>query len=220
MFSALQTSAVKAAIRANELGSASPYALSFAKLGSSGASFGVFQGDMHANPAIRTVLQQVLHAAAMDAATVARIVGVLSAPCPNGNPLSPQDALHVNTALGSTAGAALIDAMDAQLLQTVLTHIQQAVDAAAFRKWTLADRALLYIALWSNMTGAPGQLCTWIGGQTISGVAPPHGPIVAEADLRTYLSAQSYFQQHPANFIHFKQSVAAGAALFQPVAMV
>ena len=75
MFSALQTSAVKAAIRANELGKASPYALSFAKLGSSGASFGVFQGDMHANPAIRTVLQQVLHAAAMDGAAITRIVG-------------------------------------------------------------------------------------------------------------------------------------------------
>lgn len=220
MFSALQTGAVKAAIAANELGKASPYALSFAKLGSSGASFGVFQGDMHANPAIRTVLQQVLHAAAMDAAAVTRIVGTLSAPCPNGNPLSPQDALHVNDALASPAGSALVDAMDAQLLQTVLTHIQQAVEAAAIHKWTIADVALLYIALWTNMTGAPGQLCAWIGGQTISGVAPPHGPVVAENDLQTYLAAQSYFQQRPANFIHFKQSVAAGAALFQPAAMV
>jgi hypothetical protein len=126
----------------------------------------------------------------------------------------------VDNALAAPAGAALVDAMDAQLLQTVLMHIQQAVDAAAIRNWTLADVALLYIALWSNMTGAPGQLCAWIGGQTISGVAPPHGPIMAEADLQTYLSAQSYFQQHPANFIHFKQSVAAGAALFQPTAMV
>jgi hypothetical protein len=220
MFSALQTSAVKAAIRANELGKLSPYALSFAKLGSSGASFGVFQGDMHSNPSVRIVLEQVLHGAAMDAAAVTRIVGMLSAPCPNGNPLSPQDALHVNNALSSATGSALVDAMDGQLLQTVLTHIQQAVDAASARTWTIAETAMLYIALWSNMTGAPGQLCAWIGGETVSGVAPPAGPIVAEADLQTYLTAQSYFQQHPANFTHFKQSVAAGAAIFQPEAMV
>ena len=45
--------ALRAALKENEIGNASPYRLSYAKLGQSGASFGVFQGDTHVNPKAR-----------------------------------------------------------------------------------------------------------------------------------------------------------------------
>ncbi len=43
--------ALRAALKENEIGNASPYRLSYAKLGQSGASFGVFQGDTHVDAA-------------------------------------------------------------------------------------------------------------------------------------------------------------------------
>ena len=41
--------AIRAAIKANEIGTESPYRLSYARLGVSGASFGIFQGDTNVN---------------------------------------------------------------------------------------------------------------------------------------------------------------------------
>ena len=52
--------AIKASIRANEIGSQSPYKLSFAKKGNSGASYGVFQNDTYANRTALTTLTQIL----------------------------------------------------------------------------------------------------------------------------------------------------------------
>ena len=55
--------AIRAAIKQNELGNASPYCLSYARLGQSGASFGIFQGDTNVNPLARSTLTDVLNAA-------------------------------------------------------------------------------------------------------------------------------------------------------------
>lgn len=217
MFSDIEISAIKAAIRANELGNISPYQLSFAKKGSSGASFGVFQGDMHANGSVRETFANVLKAASVDAPTIARLTAVLSAPCPEGNPLSSQDTTMVNAAL-SGPGRTLVDEMDDTLLQTVLAHVQQAIDAASAKGFTIDPVAQIDIALWCNMTGAPDSLCKWIGGQTTMGVPAPQGPVVVQANLETYLGKTAFFQANPKNFAHFRQSVAVGAAILTPPA--
>ena len=54
--------AITAAIKTNEIGNASPYALSYAELGASGASFGIFQGDTNVNHTARATLLQALQA--------------------------------------------------------------------------------------------------------------------------------------------------------------
>ena len=45
--------AIKEAIKQNEIGDQSPYKLSYARLGVSGASFGVFQGDTNVSDVAR-----------------------------------------------------------------------------------------------------------------------------------------------------------------------
>ena len=62
--------AIRAALRENEIGNQSPYVLSYAELGNSGGSFGVFQGDACVDPNARAALKQVLVAANVNAATI------------------------------------------------------------------------------------------------------------------------------------------------------
>ena len=70
--------------------------------------------------------------------------------------------------------------------------------------------ALLYIALWINMTGAPGMLNQWLLGTPELGVAPPAGPSVTRVNVESYLHASCYFRLHPRNFTHMSDSVDAG----------
>src|ERR1700743_3572512 len=93
--------AIREAIKQNEIGNQSPYKLSYARLGESGASFGIFQGDCHVNDKARSTLRQILAAAGVDAATSARIMGALKNACPNGSPLSAADAALTDNAIGS-----------------------------------------------------------------------------------------------------------------------
>jgi hypothetical protein len=205
--------AIREAIKQNEIGNASPYMLSYARLGESGASFGIFQGDTHVNATARDVLRQVLEAAGADAVTVGRIGTALDAALPHGSPLSPADNTLANDALASARGKALVDAMDTTLLNVVLGYLDRCNAAAAKKGWVIAPVALLYIALWVNMTGAPDTLCKWLGGTSVMGLAPPAGPTVTQANLETYLQATSYFHAHPQNFKHMHDSVMAGAKL-------
>src|SRR5580692_9484759 len=99
--------AIKLAIKENELGSASPYVLSYAMLGASGASFGIFQGDTNVNHTARATLLKALQANGTDADAITRIMAAVSQPCPNGNPLSPDDTIAANAALSSDGGKAL-----------------------------------------------------------------------------------------------------------------
>lgn len=207
--------AIKAAIQANELGTASPYVLSFAGLSQSGASFGIFQGDTNVNAAARGVLRQALAAANADPASCDRIISALSQPCPQ-NPLSPSDTTLADNALSSDAGKALVDAMDSKLLQTVLADLDSSIAAAASRTFTLDPAVQLYICLWSNMTGAPTTLNHWLGGTTELGVAPPAGPLVSRPNIEAYLRSSSFFQLHPQNFLHMSDSVDAGMAVLAP----
>lgn len=212
MVDAAMLPAIKEAIKQNEIGNASPYCLSYACRGQSGASFGVFQGDTNVNQTARSTLQGVMQAAGLSSDTVARIMAAVSRPCPNGNPLSPADTTAVNGALAAAAGQQAVDAMDGTLLQVVLNSLDTSLAAATAMDFTIDPGAQLYIALWINMTGAPNTLNRWIGG-TPTGAACPTGPTVTVADITAYLQATQYFQQNPRNFKHMQDSVAAGAAL-------
>jgi hypothetical protein len=205
--------AIREAIKQNELGNASPYKLSFACLGQSGASFGIFQGDTNVNHTARATLLQILRDAGVDTATVTRILAAVSQPCPNGNPLAEADAALVDDALASAAGKAAVDAMDDTLLQIVLHELDSSIAAAATRQLAIDPAALLYIALWVNMTGAPTTLNGWLAGGQALGLAPPPGPMVTPLNLESYLQANSYFRLHPRNFVHLQDSVKAAQPL-------
>jgi len=203
--------ALRAAIRQNELGTASPYCLSYARLGQSGASFGIFQGDTNVNPLARSTLTDVLNAAGIDDATVAGIVAAVSKPLPDGCPLSSADQTLVDNALASGFGQPLVDQMDDQLMRTVLNGIDSCIAASINRP--IDPEAQLYMALWINMTGAPTTLAKWLGGTEVAGLASPEGATVTATDLETYLQASAYFRENPRNFGHMQASVAAGTAL-------
>lgn len=205
--------AIRGAIKENELGNASPYALSYARLGASGASFGIFQGDTNVNHTARATLLRALQANATDAGATGRIMAAVSQPCPNGNPLSAEDSAAADQALSCDAGRALVDAMDDTLLNVVLGELDSCIAAAATRKQTIDAQALLYIALWVNMTGAPDTLNKWLSGTQEVGLAPPVGPVVTPQNLQNYLQANTYFRLHPRNFVHMQDSVAAALPL-------
>jgi hypothetical protein len=203
--------AIRAAIKQNELGDASPYCLSYARLGQSGASFGIFQGDTNVNPRARSTLSDVLNAAGLADDAVAAILAAVSKPLPAGNPLTPGDTTTVDDALASDLGRPLVDAMDTQLMQTVLNGIDSCVAASGTRP--IDPEAQLYLALWINMTGAPTTLAKWLGGSEVEGLAPPAGATVTPQDIATYLQASAYFRENPRNFAHMQSSVQAGVGL-------
>lgn len=205
--------AIKAAIKQNEIGDASPYQLSYARLGASGASFGVFQGDTNVSHTARATLAAALQAAGANATTVARILGLVGQPCPNGNPLSPSDTKLANEALTSPAGRQLVDRMDDELLQIVLHGVDTCIASAQSQGRTIDPVAVLYIALWVNMSGPPTILSQWLGGSPELGLSPPAGSAVSQQDLESYLHASKFFVLHPKNFAHMQHSVQAAMPL-------
>jgi hypothetical protein len=111
----------------------------------------------------------------------------------------------------------LVDAMDGTLLDIVLSELDSAIAAAASSGKTIEPRALLYIALWVNMTGAPTTLNKWLGGDEECDVAAPTGPVVTFTDLENYLQGTTYFRLHPRNFVHMQASVTAALPLLPTV---
>jgi hypothetical protein len=202
--------AIRAALRENEIGNQSPYVLSYAELGRSGGSFGVFQGDACVDANARAALKQVLVAANVDSATVTRIVNAVSQPCPNGSPLSPGDQKTADDALDSPKGRSIVDAMDGKTLQVILGELDSSVAAAQSINRSLNPGSQVSIALWVNMTGAPTALNEWIKGATIGGVAPPAAAAVTRDDVKRYLKGTKFFTLHPKNLIHFEASVDKG----------
>jgi len=208
--------AIKEAIKQNEIGNASQYELSYARLGTSGASFGVFQGDTNVSHVARATLAAALRARGADEGTVARILGLVGQSCPNGNPLSPEDTDLANAALSSSDGRKLVDQMDDGLLQIVLHGVDSCIAAAQTRSLTIDGIAILYIALWVNMTGPPNMLSRLLSGTPELGVPPPSGPRVSQHDIESYLHATKFFVLHPRNFVHLQESVQAAIPLLPP----
>jgi hypothetical protein len=215
--------AIRAAIKANEIGSADPYALSFAGKGNSGASFGIFQNDTAANSSALKTLQSILTTAALPDEQIARIIDLLGKPCTT-NPLTAADEGAVNAALHSDAGKLAVDALDDKQLSVVCGYLDRAVQAS---KNPIEGKAQLGICMWCNMTGAPTTLLTWLGGSSVvaaGGKVDPPGNPASFDDLTRLLQKQTFFVNNPRNWQHFADSAAEGAellpsTLFQPMAL-
>lgn len=205
--------AIRETIKQNEIGNQTPYVLSYAEKGKSGASFGAMQGDTNVSALARNVLSNVLAAAGAAKADINRIMTAVSKALPHGNPLSAADTKLANNALASAKGRKLVDAMDDRLLSDVLTGVDACIAAAASRKVTISPIAHLYIAPWINMSGPPSLLKTWLAGTPVYGLTPPPPPEVIAEEMESYLQATAYFQAHPRNFVHYKQCVDIGAKL-------
>jgi hypothetical protein len=200
--------AIRAAIKANEIGAGDPYSLSFAGKAKSGASFGIFQNDTAANPQALATLKSILEKAGLPAGQVANIINLLSKATPT-NPLKPEDTEAVNDALSSADGMKAVDALDDKGLKRVCGDLDDAVDAA---KNPIEGKAQLGICMWCNMTGPPSTMLTWLGGSAVDEVDPPGNPVSFD-DLTRLLQNTTYFTNNPGNWQHFADSAEEGAKL-------
>jgi hypothetical protein len=205
--------AFRMALRLHEIGNQSPYQLFFAGKGNSGASFGFMQGDLAAGQAeVTRTFRAALKDAGFTAEEIKSLVARLSVHL-IGNPLSAEETKRVNAAL--LAAAAEVDAMDETILQKVYGSVDVCIEiaASATPKRTIEPKALLYMALWINMSGPPTKLLDWLRGDDPNLVhpVPKPGKVVDVIAIETYLRATSYYTQNPGNFQHMVQSVAAGA---------
>jgi hypothetical protein len=203
-------SAILTALRMNEIGDASPYQLSFAGKGKSGASFGAMQGDLAAKQqVVENTFHDVLEAAGFDPAEIQNFLTVLSVPRIT-NPLSMADTKRINDALNNSRS--LVDAMDRNILAGVLAGVDQCIGAASGAGRHVEAKALIYMALWINMSGPPSKLLTWLaGGDPGMLGAPVLGAAVTASNMENYLRATRYFHENPGNLPHILQSAAAGA---------
>lgn len=212
MFDADTLSTIRNAIRLHEIGDRSPFRLSFAGLCNGGGSFGVYQGGAHADqPRIADYLRRILKGHGLPAPTIARIVIAVSAPGIE-NPLSDADTAAVNNALASPEGRALVTEMDSDIELAMVERMQPCLNAAAGAKLSIALEALLYIACWVNMHGAPTQLSRWIAGTPVHDLAPPGPPQLTADNIKDYLRRTAYFVRYPRNFDHLCDAVDAALA--------
>jgi hypothetical protein len=196
--------ALRAAMREHEIGSHSPYEISFAAKGKSGGSFGLMQGDLAAHqPVVQQTFRQAMAAAGMPQDKIDDLVQRLSVHVIQ-SPLSGMEEHDVDAAL--LASSPLVDAMDDTILQTVYGQLDTCIATAAAANRTIDAKAQLYIAMWLNMTGPPTKILTWLGG-------PGLPASVNEQAIQGYLRAQTYYVNNPGNWPHMVQSVAKGAVL-------
>jgi hypothetical protein len=203
--------AIRAALRAHEIGNGTPYRLYFAGKGRSGASFGFMQGDLAAGQKVVTdTFVDIMRSAGAGEAKLTQWLKQLSVHVVD-NPLSPKDAAFVDDALA--AQSAKVDAMDETILGDVYASLDKCIAAAGNSGRRMTGRALLYATLWINMSGPPTRLLAWLEGDD------PHlGHPVATApqliggdDLRGYLMATNYYMANPGNAPHLDESMQMGA---------
>jgi hypothetical protein len=209
--------ALRTAVRLNEIGDASPYQLSFAGKGNSGASFGFMQGDLAAGqPVAIAAFRQALAAADIPAAKISSLVQRLSAPL-IVNPLDAADTKLVNDALDSPDGRAQVDAMDEQIFEDVCTGLDKCIAAATDSGRTIAPKAQIYMLLWINMTGQPSTLLDWLSGKDVTMERPVLAPgtNVDGSAMEDFLRATEFFSENSENLPHMMQSAAAGATLLK-----
>lgn len=189
------------ALREHEIGNRSPYRLSFAGKGTSGASFGCLQGDLANGPAVvRRTLRGALEAAGLPRRKVEALMASLTRPAAH-NPLDPADARLVDDALDAPEGRRLVDEMDDVLLGGLCRELDRCIAAAAASDRAITPEAQILIALWINMSGPPTTLLRWLGGREVmlaEALAPP-GPVIDGAEVKRYLEATTYFRANPRN---------------------
>lgn len=203
---------VRTALKLHEIGDGTPYRLCFARKEKSGASFGFMQGDLAAGqPEVRQAFHSCLKGAGFDDDQVDMLMRRLGVHCPR-SPLDPDEAQRIDEALKT--GKDIVDKMDRSILAGVEAQVEKCIAAARDAGRTLMPEAVIAIALWVNMTGAPTQLLKWLRGEETHlahrlGGAPK---IVAGAAMQDYLKATYYYSENPANLPHFLSCVAAGVA--------
>jgi hypothetical protein len=205
--------ALRTALRIHEIGSSSPYQLFFAGKGNSGASFGFMQGDLAARQQnVTDTFRKVLAAAGIVPAKIESLRRPLAVHI-IVNPLSRADTDLVNAAL--LQGRLDVDAMDEEILQGVYDELDTCIRSAGGAGRTIDPKALLFAALWINMSGAPTKLLTWLNGgdPNLGRPVPPPGVVVTAQQIEAYLRATNYYISNPGNFPHLLQSVDAGARL-------
>jgi hypothetical protein len=205
--------ALRMALRVHEIGSKSPYQLFFAGKGNSGGSFGFMQGDLAARQQnVTDTFRKVLAAAGIAPAKIESLRRPLAVHI-IVNPLSRQDTDLVNAAL--LRGRADVDAMDEEILQGVYDHLDTCIETARRAGRTIDPKALLFAAMWINMSGPPTKLLTWLrgGDPNLSRPVPPPGAVVTAQQIETYLRATDYYVNNPGNIPHLLESVDAGARL-------
>ena len=207
--------AIRRALRLHEIGDKSPYRLFFAGKGKSGGSFGFMQGDLAAGqPNVKTTFRAALAAATVVPSKSHAIEAALSVHVVK-NPLSASDTKLVNAALDTPAGRALVDKMDEQILQDVYAGLNQCLAAAASTGRTVETKALVYMAMWINMSGPPTKLLRWLEGKSVS-LATSLAKAPTNVDglaMEAYLRATNYYSENPGNFAHAMQCAAAGMAM-------
>ncbi len=204
---------LRTALRLHEIGDSSPYQLFFAGKSKSGASFGFMQGDMAAGqPEVQQTFRQALAAAGAVPNAIASMEKRLSVHL-IANPLDFAETTQVNGAL--LAGRRLVDAMDETILQKVYDSLDTCIAEASASGRSIAPKALIYMALWINMTGPPTKLLIWLAGgdPVLRRPVPPPGQEVDGPTMETYLQATDYYIENPGNLPHMLQCAAAGAAV-------
>lgn len=206
--------ALRRALRRHEIGDKSPYQLFFAKKGKSGASFGFMQGDLAAGqPEVQATFKSALAAAGVAKAMVESLTARLSVPLEQ-DPLAPEETILVNGAL--LASKDLVDRMDEGILSDVYADLDKCIAAAQASGRSIDPTALLYMAMWINMSGHPTTLLRWLRGESVElhhAIAPP-GLVIDEAAMKRYLEATKYFIENPRNFRHMADCATHGATAF------
>lgn len=201
------------ALREHEIGNTTPYKISFAKLGRSGASFGSLQGDLYSGPAyVKTTFRQVLWVGGVGPQEVidgllARLSVQLRA-----DPLGSEEEAAIDRALSSAAGRPLVDAMDERLLQACLGKLDACITAAHASGRQIAPVAQIAIMLWANMISSTDQLRRWLSGQRVrlNKLVPPPNEYVTLPDMLKYVASSKYYCEYPDRLNHFQYAVAVG----------
>lgn len=203
--------ALRGALHRHEIGKGSPYRLSFAGKGTSGASFGRLQGDLANGPAIvRQTFRAALDAAGIAEGKVEALVTTLTRPAAT-NPLDAIDAALADAALDSAEGRRLVDSMDEALMAGLCRALDRCLAAAAAGGRQVTPEAQVMMALWINMSGAPTTLLRWLGGQAVALARPVAAPgtVVDAAAMEGYLGACAYFAANPRNLAHLCRAAKA-----------
>jgi hypothetical protein len=207
--------AIRTALRLHEIGDKSPYRIFFAAKGKSGGSFGFMQGDLAAGQAnITQTFRDVMVAAGVMQSRARSIETLLSVHVVK-NPLSAPDTKIVNGALDAPEGRVLVDIMDEQIIAGVYAGLNKCIVAATSSGRAIGPKALIYKAMWINMSGPPTKVLTWLAGKGVSMAMPiAKAPLNVDGSaMEGYLRATSYYSENPGNLPHAMQCAAAGMAM-------
>lgn len=223
----------------NELGGASPYALSFATTGKSGYSFGIPQYDLSKNTDARDILRAILENATSggsfmvddgnpatgrsDDAEVLRLLGL--AIQPGGISLNSSDKGTINQALSSTYGMQRIDGDLDPHLGSLLNTADAVINltSGADRAFLESDLGKLFLSDYDNQynielpnfpTSPGGTLVRFVQGQEVYGIVKQG--VLGVDDLLNFYFRTQQSQATPYDPIRRFANVVEIAGLYTP----